>query len=193
MAGSINRVMLIGRLGQDPKLSYLPSGQAVVELSVATDENYKDREGNKVEKTEWHRVKAFGRTAEFCNQYLGKGRLVYVEGSIKTRSWDDQQGQKRYMTEVVVSAPGHTVQALDRGQDRVGQDEQPQERKPAGSQPPGNSGASGRNSYGGRPKNDDLGPAFPSEASGIDDVPFALMLAPLAALALAAMSGGWSL
>lgn len=108
MAGSLNKVMLIGRLGQDPKLTYLPSGNPVAELSVATDESYKDRDGNKVDRAEWNRVKVFGRSAEFCNNYLAKGRLVYVEGTLRTRSWEDQQGQKRYVTEVVVSGPGHT-------------------------------------------------------------------------------------
>ena len=190
MAGSINKVILVGRLGQDPKLNYLPSGQPVAEFSVATDESYKDREGNKVEKTEWHRVKVFGRSAEFCNNYLAKGRLVYIEGSIRTRSWDDQQGQKRYMTEVVVSGPGHTVQGLD---SRGGQtadapmgDEgfapQQQSRRPAaGGQQGGGYGGAPRQQGGGRPQqgggrqpypDDEPGPAFPSEASGMDDVPF---------------------
>ena len=202
MAGSINKVILVGRLGQDPKLNYLPSGQPVAEFSVATDESYKDREGNKVEKTEWHRVKVFGRSAEFCNNYLGKGRLVYIEGSIRTRSWDDQQGQKRYMTEVVVSGPNHTITFLD---SRGGQtadapmgDEgfAPQQpRRPGGGQGGGQGGGwsggqggqpaapgAGRPQQGGnRPPqggarqpypDDDPGPAFPSEASGMDDVPF---------------------
>ncbi|QAZ68404.1 single-stranded DNA-binding protein [Solidesulfovibrio carbinolicus] len=198
MAGSINKVILVGRLGQDPKLNYLPSGQPVAEFSVATDESYKDREGNKVEKTEWHRVKVFGRSAEFCNNYLAKGRLVYIEGSIRTRSWDDQQGQKRYMTEVVVSGPGHTVQGLDsRGgqtaEAPVGGDEGFAPRRGGGQQggygnQPGGQGGGyggaprqGGQQAGGRPQQgggrqsypeDDLGPAFPSEASGMDDVPF---------------------
>lgn len=190
MAGSINKVILVGRLGQDPKLTYLPSGQPVAEFSVATDESYKDRDGNKVDRVEWHRVKVFGRSAEFCNNYLAKGRLVYIEGAIRTRSWDDQQGQKRYITEVVVTAPGHTVQGLD---SRGGQTAEapmgdegfaPQQRRsaPAGGQQGGYGGAprqqggaprpqqggGGRQSY----PDEELGPAFPSEASGMDDVPF---------------------
>lgn len=157
MAASRNKVILIGRVGQDPKLTYLPSGSPVVELSVATDESFKDRDGNKQERTEWHRVKVFGRSAEFVKQYIGKGRLVYVEGTLKTRSWDDQQGQKRYTTEVVVTAPGHTIQALDRGPDAQS------DRRPTSSQPPRRQAA---------PQDDGRGPAFPAEASGMDDVPF---------------------
>jgi single-strand DNA-binding protein len=178
MAGSVNKVVLVGRLGQDPKLTYLPSGNAVCEMSVATDEGYKDRDGNKVDRVEWHKVKAFGYTAEFCGKYLSKGRLIYVEGTLKTRSWE-KDGEKRYVTEVAVSAPGHTVQALDRGQDRG---DQPQERQPA-------QAGRGRQ-YQPQPGEQD-GPAFPSEASGMDDVPFLVILAPLAALVLAAICGGW--
>jgi len=178
MAGSLNKVILIGRLGQDPKLTYLPSGSPVAELSVATDESYKDRDGNKVERTEWHRVKVFGRSAEFCNNYLSKGRLVYVEGTLRTRSWDDQQGQKHYMTEVVVTAPGHTIQGLDsRGQtaEAPGPDEgfAPSPRRP---QPQGGQRRDAGGPQGGAPRpshaDEDPGPAFPSEASGMDDVPF---------------------
>jgi len=173
MAGSINKVILVGRLGQDPKLTYLPSGSPVAEMSVATDESFKDRDGNKVERTEWHRVKVFGRSAEFCNNYLSKGRLVYIEGTLRTRSWEDQQGQKRYMTEVVVTGPGHTIQGLDsRGQaaeapmGAEGGAPQPGRRPQQGGQRPPQGAP--RQSY----PDEDLGPAFPSEASGMDDVPF---------------------
>lgn len=162
MAGSINKAILVGRIGQDVKLNYMPSGQPVAEFSVATDESYKDREGNKVEKTEWHRIKVFGKTAEFCSNYLGKGRLVYIEGKIQTRSWDDQQGQKRYMTEVVVSGPGHCVQSLDRGQDRGDAAHGEGQDRPRGNQ------TSGRQASGGNGG----GPSFPSESSGFDDCPF---------------------
>ena len=156
MAGSINKVILVGRLGQEPKLTYMPSGQPVAEFSVATDESYKDREGNKVDRVEWHRVKVFGRSAEFCEKYLSKGRLVYIEGSNKTRSWDDQQGQKRYMTEVVVTAPGHTVQGLDSQQGQgTGQDQPQPDRQPAR----GNQNAVPQRQH------------FPSEASGMDAMP----------------------
>lgn len=186
MAGSINKVILVGRLGQDPKLSYLPSGSPVANFSVATDESYKDRDGNKVERTEWHRVAVYGRSAEFCGNYLSKGRLVYIEGALRTRAWDDQQGQKRYTTEVVVTAPGHTVQGLDsRGQAAeapMGDEGFAPRRAPQGEgggyaprRPQGASGG-GQRPAGGPSRQqqpeEDLGPAFPSEASGMDDVPF---------------------
>lgn len=100
MAGSMNKVILIGRLGQDPKLAYTPGGVAVASMSLATDESYTDREGNKVDKAEWHRVVAFGKPAEFCSNYLSKGRLILVEGSLQTRKWQDKAGNDRYTTEV---------------------------------------------------------------------------------------------
>lgn len=169
MAGSINKVILVGRIGQDVKLNYMPSGQPVAEFSVATDESYKDREGNKVEKTEWHRVKVFGKTAEFCSNYLGKGRLVYIEGKIQTRSWEDQQGQKRYMTEVVVSGPGHCVQALDRGPDRgdaAHGDGQSLGNQAHDSQQPRGNHNSGRQASEGRGRQQ-----YEDEASGMDAIP----------------------
>lgn len=93
--------MLIGRLGQDPELKYTPSGAAVANFSLATTESWSDKSGQRQEKTEWHRIVVWGKLAELCNQYLAKGRQAFVEGSLQTRSWDDQNGQKRYMTEVV--------------------------------------------------------------------------------------------
>ena len=104
MAGSINKVILVGRLGQDPKLTYLPSGSPVAELSVATDVSYKDRDGNKQDKTEWHNIVIYGKLAEIANQYLKKGRSVYIEGRIQTRKWQDKNGQERYTTEIIASA-----------------------------------------------------------------------------------------
>ncbi|MBO6525152.1 MAG: single-stranded DNA-binding protein [Balneolaceae bacterium] len=97
---SLNKVMLIGRLGQDPEVRYTQSNTAVATLSVATSERYKDGNGEYQEKTEWHRVVAWGRLAEICQQYLHKGSLVYIEGPLQTRQWEDNQGQKRYTTEV---------------------------------------------------------------------------------------------
>lgn len=92
---SLNQVFIIGRLGKDPELRYSQSGTAVCNLNIATDESYTDREGNKVERTEWHRVTCFQRVAENCTNYLAKGSMVYVEGSLTTRKWQDQQGQDR--------------------------------------------------------------------------------------------------
>jgi single-strand DNA-binding protein len=101
--GTVNKVILIGRLGKDPDMKYTPSGVAVVNFSVATNYAVKDQDGNFIDKTEWHRVVAYGRTAEVAGEYLQKGRLVYVEGRIQSRSWEDQNGQKRYVTEIVCS------------------------------------------------------------------------------------------
>lgn len=97
---SLNKVMLIGRLGQDPEVRYTQSNTAVATLSVATSERYKDGNGEYQEKTEWHRVVAWGRLAEICQQYLHKGSLVYIEGPLQTRQWEDNQGQKKYTTEI---------------------------------------------------------------------------------------------
>lgn len=97
---SFNKVMLIGRLGRDPELRYTQSGTPVATLRIATDESYTDKNGNKVERTEWHTVIVFQRAAESCANHLAKGSLVFVEGSLQTRKWQDKQGQDRYTTEV---------------------------------------------------------------------------------------------
>lgn len=97
---SVNKVIIIGNLGNDPDMRYLPSGDAVANLSVATTDKYKDKNGEMQEATEWHRVSFFGKTAEICGQYLKKGSQVYVEGSIRTRKWQDKEGQDRYTTEI---------------------------------------------------------------------------------------------
>ena len=99
--GTINKVILIGRLGKDPEMKYTPSGTAVANFNIATNESIKDKEGNYTDHTDWHKVVAFGRTAEVAGEYLTKGKLVYIEGRLQTRSWDDQNGQKKYMTEVI--------------------------------------------------------------------------------------------
>ncbi|MGE4132439.1 MAG: single-stranded DNA-binding protein [Bdellovibrionales bacterium] len=104
----INKVILIGRLGADPEVKTITGGNNVARLSVATSENWTDREGQKQERTEWHRIVVWGKLAELCGKYLSKGRQVYVEGRLQTRSWEDQQGQKRYATEIVAN----TVQFL---------------------------------------------------------------------------------
>src|SRR5271166_4817844 len=105
----VNKVIVVGRLGGDPEVRYTPGGQAVAKLSVATSENWKDKEGQKQERTEWHRVVVWGKMAEVVGEHLTKGRQVYVEGRLQTRSWDDKvSGQKRYATEIVAN----TVQFL---------------------------------------------------------------------------------
>ncbi|RCK77469.1 MAG: Single-stranded DNA-binding protein [Ignavibacteriae bacterium] len=101
MAGkSLNKVMLIGNLGKDPELRYSANGLAVASFSIATNESTKDVDGNLQERTEWHNVIAFGKLAQICNDYLKKGQKVYIEGSIRTRSYDDKNGIKRYVTEI---------------------------------------------------------------------------------------------
>ena len=101
---SINKVILEGRLGQDPELKYTPSGMAVCNFSIATSESWKDKSGVKQEKTEWHRIVVWGKLAELCGQYLAKGKQALIEGSLQTRSWDDKStGKKCYMTEVKAS------------------------------------------------------------------------------------------
>lgn len=105
---SVNKVILVGRLGQNPEVRYTPSGSAVANFSVATNEAWTDKSGQKQERTEWHRVVVWGKLAELCNQYLQKGRQCYVEGRLQTREWTDKDGVKKYSTEV----QAQTVQFL---------------------------------------------------------------------------------
>ncbi|SBV94497.1 Single-stranded DNA-binding protein [uncultured delta proteobacterium] len=184
----LNKVMLIGRLGRDPELRYSASGMPMANLRIATDESYTDRDGNKVDRTEWHSVVVFQRQAENCANYLAKGSLVFVEGSLQTRKWQDQQGQDRYTTEI----KAQRVQFLDR-KGSAGQGDYasgPSDQQYGGDQQfGGGQQAGGGKQYGGgqqgggrgsapqrqqprNPEPEDLGPAFPSEASGMDDVPF---------------------
>lgn len=100
MARGVNKVILVGNLGQDPELRYTGSGTAVCNFSLATTESYKDRDGNQVENTEWHRIVAWARLAEICGEYLKKGRQVYIEGQLQTRQWEDKDGNTRYTTEI---------------------------------------------------------------------------------------------
>lgn len=104
MAKSVNKVILLGNLGKDPEVKYTPNGVAVARFSLATNERYKDKDGNWQDKTEWHNLVAFQRTAEIAGEYLKKGRSVYIEGKLQTSSWDDKEsGQKKYRTEVIVN------------------------------------------------------------------------------------------
>lgn len=113
MARGINKVILIGNLGQDPDTRYTPNGNAVVNLSIATDESYKDRQtGQMVPKTEWHKIVMFGKVAEVAGQYLRKGSKIYIEGKLQTRKWQNKDGQDVYTTEVVVDISGQ-MQMLD--------------------------------------------------------------------------------
>ena len=98
---SVNKVILIGNLGRDPELRYTKNGQAVANFSLATNERWKDKDGQSQERTEWHRIVTWGKTAELCAQYLAKGRTTYLEGRLQTREYEDKDGIKRYTTEVV--------------------------------------------------------------------------------------------
>lgn len=100
---SVNKVILIGRLGKDPEVKKMTNGESVTNVTLATSENWKDKTGIKQEKTEWHNLVFFRRLAEIAGQYLKKGSQIYVEGKIQTRKWQDKEGQDRYMTEVVVN------------------------------------------------------------------------------------------
>jgi single-strand DNA-binding protein len=113
----INKVILVGRLGKDPEIRATPQGTPVAKFTVATDEKFTDRAGEKQERTEWHNITAWGKLGEICGQYLKKGKLVYIEGSIRTDSWDDKEsGQKKYRTEIVAN----TMKMLDRRGDEGG-------------------------------------------------------------------------
>lgn len=118
---SLNKVQLIGYLGRTPDLRHAGDGMAVANFSIATDESYTDKDGQKVERTEWHRITVWGKQAEFCGKYLTKGRLVYVEGKIETRKWTDKEGVERTATEI----KGERVQALDKAPDKTASDTTP--------------------------------------------------------------------
>ncbi len=122
MAG-VNKVILVGHLGRDPELRYTQNGQAVANFSLATTESYGKRDGEREERTEWHRIVAWGRLAEICAEYLSKGRQVYIEGRIQTREWEDREGEKRRTTEIVV----RDMQMLGRRGETVRTDEAPGE------------------------------------------------------------------
>ena len=151
--GGVNKAILIGNLGSDPEVKYTPSGVPVANVSLATNESWTDRNGERQERTEWHRLVFWRKLAEIVGQYLRKGSKVYVEGRIETRSWEDQSGQKRYTTEIVVN----DMQMLDSRGEMEGSAAGP----PAPSAPPpevggGDSGGSGFASGGGTDADDDL-------------------------------------
>src|SRR3954468_20463711 len=159
---SVNKVILIGNLGKDPEVRYLPSGDAVTNISVATTDQWKDKSGEKQEHTEWHRVAFFGKTAEIAGEYLKKGSPVYIEGRIRTRKWQDKEGQDRYSTEIVADR----MQLL--GGRGGGGGGEPMAREPAGASSGG--GGAGAGAGGG-------GRAAPARKGGgfdemDDDIPF---------------------
>lgn len=173
MARGVNKVILIGNLGNDPETKYMPSGNAVTNITVATSESWKDKQtGQQQERTEWHRVVFFNRLAEIAGEYLRKGSKVYLEGSLRTRKWQDQSGQDRYTTEIVASemqmldgrseggyqqpqAGGYQQQAAPQQQNYQAPQPQQQQQPPAQQQP--------RQSY--QPQQN----AAPQPAPGMDD------------------------
>ncbi len=104
MAGSLNKAILIGRLGKDPEMRFTPSGRAVTNFTMATSDYWMDQNNERQERTEWHRIVTWGKLAETCAKILSKGKLVYIEGRLQTRAWDDRDGNKRYTTEIVANA-----------------------------------------------------------------------------------------
>ena len=132
MARGVNKVILIGNLGGDPEIRYTSSGTAVANFSIATTERWNTQGGEKEERTEWHRIVAFGRLGEICGEYLSKGKPVYIEGRIQTRTWDDRDGNKRTTTEIVASS----MQMLGGGGGGGGQS--PQKNNDSGPPPGGN-------------------------------------------------------
>lgn len=142
----LNLVHLIGHLGRDPELKYAANDNPVCTFSVATDEGYTDKDGTKVERTEWHSVVAYQRLAETCGQYIHKGSKVYIQGKLQTRKWQDKNGNDRYTTEIIASL----VKFLDSKGAEQGQDSKSQARQAATAE----------------------GPALPSEAAGMGYAPF---------------------
>ncbi|MEX2208793.1 MAG: single-stranded DNA-binding protein [Myxococcota bacterium] len=160
MAG-VNKVIIVGNVGRDPEVRYTQSGRAVASFSVATSERFQDKDGQPQERTEWHRVVAWGRLAEICGEYLRKGKQVYVEGRLQTRDWEDKDGHKRYTTEVIANV----MQMLGRrGEDGGGAGS-------FGDEGPSRGGGSGGNGGGGG-GGDPTAQAPASGGSGDDEIPF---------------------
>ncbi len=164
MAGGVNKVILVGHLGADPDMRFTPSGQGVCELRLATSESWNDKNGQRQERTEWHRIVVWGKRAEICSKYLSKGRQVYIEGRIQTRNYDDKDGNKRYITEIIASE----VQFLGGGGGRDG------ERGGGGGGGGGGSagGGGGRSNDGPPPSDGDFGGYGGGGGGPDDDIPF---------------------
>ena len=131
---SLNKVMIIGNVGREPEMRFTPNGKPVTSFSVATNRVYSSADGERKEETEWFNVVVWNKLAEQCNQFLGKGRLVYVEGRLQTRSWDGQDGQKHYRTEVIaeqVTFLDKSGQPLDKNAQPTAESEQPGEKSDA--------------------------------------------------------------
>ncbi|HGF6560333.1 TPA: single-stranded DNA-binding protein [Providencia alcalifaciens] len=132
----VNKVILIGHLGNDPEIRYMPNGGAVANLTLATSESWRDKQSGEMrEKTEWHRVVIFGKLAEVAGEYLKKGSQVYIEGSLQTRKWQDQSGQDRYTTEVVVNIGGSMQMLGGNGGNQAGSQDLRKPQQPQTQQP----------------------------------------------------------
>lgn len=171
MARGINKVILIGNLGNDPDTRYTGEGAAITNLSVATDESYKDKNtGQMVPKTEWHRVVMFNRLAEIAKEYLRKGSKVYIEGRLQTRKWQDQGGQDRYTTEIVANE----MQMLDSQQQgqapQQNQQQRPQQAPQQQRPQHAGNGQSQQQQPQGMPQNQGYAPAYDDQLG--DDIPF---------------------
>ncbi len=153
MAGGVNKVILIGNLGADPEIRFTQSGQAVCNFRMATSESWQDKEGQKQERVEWHRIVVWGKLAELCSKFLKKGRQAYIEGRLQTREWMDKENKKQYTTEIVANQ----VTFLGGGQRD-------------GAAGPREAGAPVENDYGAPPANFDAG--HPQTGPGDDDIPF---------------------
>lgn len=143
---SVNKVILVGNLGRDPEMRYMPSGDALCNFSVATTDTWKDKSGAKQERTEWHRISMFGKLAEIAGQYLKKGSSVYVEGRLQTRKWTDKEGHERQTTEVVADRMqmlggrgGNTFEVMEDGDDAPQQRQAPKASPQNSGKPAGNS------------------------------------------------------
>jgi len=173
MARGVNKVILVGNLGADPEVRYMPSGNAVTNVTLATSESWNDKQtGQQQERTEWHRVVFFNRLAEIAGEYLRKGSKVYVEGSLRTRKWQDQSGQDRYTTEIVASE----MQMLDsRGSDQQApqQNRQPQQQQAPQHQQQSRGGYVQPAPYqGGQQQQADAQPTQGGLEDFVDDIPF---------------------
>ncbi|MBT79482.1 MAG: single-stranded DNA-binding protein [Alteromonadaceae bacterium] len=154
----VNKVILVGNLGNDPEVRYMPNGNAVANLSLATSESWKDQQGQMQERTEWHRLTMYRRLAEIAGEYLKKGSQIYVEGKLQTRKWQDQQGQDRYTTEIIVDQ----MQMLG-SRDGGGQGGGGYQQRPQGGNQGGNQGGYSNNQGGGyqqRPQGNNQGGGY---------------------------------
>ena len=172
-AGGVNKVILIGNLGQDPELRYTPSGQAVCDINMATNESWTGKDGQKQERTEWHRIVMWGKPAEICKQYLSKGSRLYIEGRLQTRKWTDKEGRDRYSTEIVAS----DFMFLGGGAGAGGGGGGGGGFERGGGGPGGKGGAGGGGGRGGRgdegpPPADDNGGGFGRGGGPDHDIPF---------------------